>query len=131
MLGSEIKVCRFAFGEVLASPNAQTFLFRRLRSSYPLAGCSPAEPASVSLDDKSLSAAWTGSMVGIHRWALPTNPGRLFPLRQRMANRSNPRRLFYLRQQDNARSSFSANREGFPNLEPYFLTRRIDGPLNQ
>ena len=60
---SEIEACLVSLGEVLASPNAQTLLFRRLRSSYPLAGCSPAGPAAVSLDDKSLSAPCTGSIV--------------------------------------------------------------------
>ena len=36
--GSEIKLCRFSFGEVLASPNAQTFLFRRLSIQLSLGG---------------------------------------------------------------------------------------------
>src|ERR1043166_1673654 len=39
-------------------------LFRRRRSSYPLAGCSPAEPASVSLDDTILLGSWPRSIVG-------------------------------------------------------------------
>ena len=39
------------------------FLFRRRRSSYPLAGCSPAEPASVSLDDENLAGSWARSIV--------------------------------------------------------------------
>ena len=36
--GSEIKVSRFPFGEVLASPNAETFLFRRLSIQLSLGG---------------------------------------------------------------------------------------------
>ena len=64
MLGSEIKVSCFAFGEVLSSPNAETLLFRRLRSGYPLAGCSPAEPASVSPDETNLNTAWKGVNLG-------------------------------------------------------------------
>ena len=38
----------------LVLPKWGDVLFRRLRSSYPLAGCSPAEPASVSLGKKTL-----------------------------------------------------------------------------
>jgi hypothetical protein len=44
-------------GEVLASPDAETFYFVAFRSSYPLAGCSPAEPASVLLDGQEFKAA--------------------------------------------------------------------------
>jgi len=36
--GSEIKVSRFSFGEVLASPNVETFLFRRLSVQLSLGG---------------------------------------------------------------------------------------------
>src|SRR5260370_39083192 len=43
------------------------FLFRRRRSSYPLAGCSPAEPASVSLDDEKLADSSAGSIVGLFK----------------------------------------------------------------
>src|SRR2546421_1455850 len=40
------------------------FYFVAFRSHYPLAGCSPAEPASVWLDGKNLTASWAGSIVG-------------------------------------------------------------------
>mgnify|MGYP006955683252 CR=1 FL=1 len=36
--GSEIKVSLFPFGEVLASPNAETFLFRRISIQLSLDG---------------------------------------------------------------------------------------------
>jgi len=72
-LGSEMSFLRharlgnkwspFSFGEVLSSPNGETVLFRRLRSSYPLASCSPAEPASVSLDNKTLAHLGLRSMA--------------------------------------------------------------------
>jgi hypothetical protein len=52
--GSEISVSRNAKGRLLTSP-AGDDLFRRPRPSYPLAGCSSAEPASVSLDDCSIT----------------------------------------------------------------------------
>src|ERR1043165_5922524 len=41
----------------------ETFLFRRLRSSYPSAGCSSAEPASVSLDRPILPVAFEFSQA--------------------------------------------------------------------
>ncbi len=54
--GSEIKVCRFAFGEVWPPQRRRRLYFVAFRSSYPLAGCSPAEPASVSLDKRNLNS---------------------------------------------------------------------------
>jgi hypothetical protein len=50
-----VKLDRRHTGGGLALPKWGDVLFRRLRSSYPLAGCSPAEPASVSLDKKNPS----------------------------------------------------------------------------
>ena len=54
--GSEIKVSDLDFGEAEPPRSWRRFYFVAFRSSYPLAGCSPAEPASVSLDGESLRA---------------------------------------------------------------------------
>jgi len=51
----------------LVLPKWGDVLFRRLRSSYPLAGCSPAEPASVSLDNKTLAHLGLRSMASLIR----------------------------------------------------------------
>ena len=48
--GSEIKVSILPLGRFWSPQRWRRFLFRRRRSSYPSAGCSSAEPASVSLD---------------------------------------------------------------------------------
>jgi hypothetical protein len=76
--GSEIKVSRFPFGEVWASPNAETFHFVAFRSSYPLAGCSPAEPASVSLDKGSLNGSLQRVNSWPSAWPLRSNPAGVF-----------------------------------------------------
>ncbi len=54
----------------LVLPKRGDVLFRRLRSSYPLAGCSPAEPASVWLDKKTLAHLRLRSMAS--SFAKPT-----------------------------------------------------------
>jgi hypothetical protein len=55
----------FSIWEGLVLPKWGDVLFRRLRSSYPLAGCSPAEPASVSLDNKTLAHLELRSMASL------------------------------------------------------------------
>jgi hypothetical protein len=63
--GSEIKglpIC--LWGGFGLPKGGDVFYFVAFRSSYPLAGCSPAEPAFVSLDDQSLTVCPKGSRVG-------------------------------------------------------------------
>src|SRR6266581_4671008 len=53
-------------------------LFRRLRSSYPSAGCSSAEPASVSLDEDNLAArAWISREASVAELGAFKLTGRL------------------------------------------------------
>jgi RHS repeat-associated protein len=52
--GSEIRVSDLDFGEAEPPRSWRRFYFVAFRSSYPSAGCSPAEPASVWLDGGSL-----------------------------------------------------------------------------
>src|SRR5215471_3244091 len=59
------------WGGWLPPQKAETVLFRRLRSSYPSAGCSPAEPASVSLDKGSLGF-WPPRSTWKSRWSDPS-----------------------------------------------------------
>ena len=95
--GSEIKGLLLNIGGGLASPNAETFYFVTFRSSYPLVGCSPAEPTSVWLDDQKLTAGWD-------RVKDRPRARCLFHLRQRMADQLTLWCLFSLRQQDGSRS---------------------------
>ena len=55
MLGLEIeRRGKLHPGSAFTLPECGDVYFVTLRSSYPLAGCSPAEPASVLLDGRSL-----------------------------------------------------------------------------
>ena len=66
--GSEIKSLAASIWGGFGLPKCgDVFYFVAFRSSYPLAGCSPAEPTSVSLDDKTLTVSRLWSMG----WSLP------------------------------------------------------------
>jgi hypothetical protein len=76
--GSEIKgLPLFIWGGLDLPKCGDVFYSVAFRSSYPLAGCSPAEPTFVSLDDQSLTVSRMGSMVDrptlITHTAFPTN----------------------------------------------------------
>src|SRR5215468_7557219 len=63
------------WGGWLPPQKAETVLFRRLRCSYPWAGCSPAEPASVSLDKGSLGF-WPPRSTWKRRSSDPSAPNK-------------------------------------------------------
>ena len=90
-------------------PKGGDGFIRRRRPSYPLAGCSPAEPASVSLESTKLKAA--RQRVNFRR--LTGNSPTPFPFVQRMPICQKPRRFFPLRQQG------MSDTTGFP-LPPHW-----------
>ena len=77
MGGSEIKVGLVLFGEAFDLPKSGRRFYFVASSSYPSAGCSSAEPASVSLDESNLSqssgfsssSSWVaGTLFKLRRW---------------------------------------------------------------
>jgi len=98
---SEIEgLLNWPLGRFLPPQRRRRDLSPRRRSSYPLAGCSPAEPTSVLLDNGKLileSQRVKPPQALMEPFSQTT--GRLFHLRQRMPAPEKSRRLFSLRQQ--------------------------------